>query len=192
MKDIVAGKTPGRNSPSDITLFDTIGVGAEDVALATYVLKRARALNVGVDLPIEPPVREHARWRRPPRRHRTPRLDQHPTPYRKVATNDRHRHARSHLGARPRLGALPRAGGHGARLQAVAAQPHGRRDTRQPEGATRASRRRLAPTCSSSSDGPGRCPTRSGASPPSCTSRSRSTTCSRAASTCSRTVSPAW
>jgi ornithine cyclodeaminase/alanine dehydrogenase-like protein (mu-crystallin family) len=55
MKDIVAGETPGRNSPSDITLFDTIGVGAEDVALATYVLKRARAHNVGVDLPIEPP-----------------------------------------------------------------------------------------------------------------------------------------
>jgi ornithine cyclodeaminase/alanine dehydrogenase-like protein (mu-crystallin family) len=55
LKDVVGGSVAGRKSASDITLFDTIGVGAEDVALATYVLKRARLLNVGIDMPFEPP-----------------------------------------------------------------------------------------------------------------------------------------
>ncbi|MPZ47840.1 MAG: hypothetical protein GEU75_00720 [Dehalococcoidia bacterium] len=33
---IVGAKVPGRRNATDITLFDTIGVGAEDVAVATY------------------------------------------------------------------------------------------------------------------------------------------------------------
>jgi len=52
IKDIVGGALPGRTSPSDITLFDTIGVGTEDVAVAAHLLRKARALSVGTDLPI--------------------------------------------------------------------------------------------------------------------------------------------
>jgi len=55
LKDIVGGAAKGRNSPGEITLFDTIGVGAEDVAVATFLLKKARELGVGTELPFEPP-----------------------------------------------------------------------------------------------------------------------------------------
>jgi ornithine cyclodeaminase/alanine dehydrogenase len=44
-----------RKSQDDITLFDTIGVGAEDVAVATYALKKARERGVGIEMPFEPP-----------------------------------------------------------------------------------------------------------------------------------------
>jgi alanine dehydrogenase len=57
MKDVIAGAVPGRTRPDEITLLDSIGVGAEDVALATYVLKKARSLSkeIGVEMPFEPP-----------------------------------------------------------------------------------------------------------------------------------------
>jgi len=57
MKDIVVGTVPGRKDAAEITLLDSIGVGAEDVALATYVLKKARALStpIGIEMPFEPP-----------------------------------------------------------------------------------------------------------------------------------------
>ena len=55
MKDVVSGTVKGRNSASEITLFDTIGVGAEDVAMAAYFLKKARAMGVGQEMPFEPP-----------------------------------------------------------------------------------------------------------------------------------------
>jgi len=56
MQDIIAGGTPGRRDAAEITLLDSIGVGAEDVALATYILKKAREVGgVGVEMPFEPP-----------------------------------------------------------------------------------------------------------------------------------------
>ena len=61
MKDIVGGKVPGRNNATDITIFDTIGVGAEDVAVATYLLRKARELGVGIDLPFELPYMSNRR-----------------------------------------------------------------------------------------------------------------------------------
>lgn len=54
LKDIVSGEITGRQSESDITLFDTIGVGAEDVAIATYVIRKAREVGVGIEMPFEP------------------------------------------------------------------------------------------------------------------------------------------
>ena len=55
LKDVLDGSVKVRSADGDITLFDTIGVGAEDVAVATYALKRARARGVGIELPFEPP-----------------------------------------------------------------------------------------------------------------------------------------
>jgi alanine dehydrogenase len=52
LKDIVSGQVPGRDSADEITLFDTIGIGSEDVALATYALAKARELGGGVELPL--------------------------------------------------------------------------------------------------------------------------------------------
>ena len=52
LKDIVSGRIPGRKTAAEITLFDTIGIGSEDVALATYALKMARTQECGQVLPL--------------------------------------------------------------------------------------------------------------------------------------------
>lgn len=48
---IVAGATPGRHDPSEITLFKSLGIALEDVAVAglVYSLARARGLGQEVD-----------------------------------------------------------------------------------------------------------------------------------------------
>lgn len=48
---IVAGQTPGRTSDSDITIFKSLGVACEDVALALTVYERALKSSAGVKLP---------------------------------------------------------------------------------------------------------------------------------------------
>jgi alanine dehydrogenase len=55
LKDVVSGVVPARRSPSDITLFTSIGTGAQDVAIASVVLRKAREAGIGVDLPLPPP-----------------------------------------------------------------------------------------------------------------------------------------
>jgi ornithine cyclodeaminase/alanine dehydrogenase-like protein (mu-crystallin family) len=52
MHDIVSGRVKGRPSEDAITIVDTIGVGAEDVAVAAHVLQKARERGVGVELPM--------------------------------------------------------------------------------------------------------------------------------------------
>lgn len=52
LKDLVKGYVPGRVDDREINLFDSIGVGAEDVAMANHVLKLARERGVGTDLPL--------------------------------------------------------------------------------------------------------------------------------------------
>lgn len=52
LKDIVGGQVPGRASPNEINLFDSIGVGTEDIAIASFALKKARELNLGQALPM--------------------------------------------------------------------------------------------------------------------------------------------
>jgi alanine dehydrogenase len=55
LKDVVSGLIPARQNADEITLFDSIGTGAEDVALATLALEKARAQGLGVELPLPPP-----------------------------------------------------------------------------------------------------------------------------------------
>lgn len=47
LSDVVQGKTPGRTSAADITVFKSLGIGLEDVALGALVYERAIARNVG-------------------------------------------------------------------------------------------------------------------------------------------------
>lgn len=54
LKDVVAGKVTVRQERDDITLLDTIGVGAEDVAIATFALRKARETGIGIEMPFEP------------------------------------------------------------------------------------------------------------------------------------------
>lgn len=52
LHEVVSGRVPGRPSDDAITLFESQGVGIEDAAASAYVLERARAAGVGVELPF--------------------------------------------------------------------------------------------------------------------------------------------
>jgi ornithine cyclodeaminase/alanine dehydrogenase-like protein (mu-crystallin family) len=45
--DVVAGKVRGRNAPSDITVFKSLGIALEDIAFAELVYRRALAAEAG-------------------------------------------------------------------------------------------------------------------------------------------------
>jgi alanine dehydrogenase len=49
--DIVAGTTPGRKSANDITLFKSLGVAIEDVALSIRAYEKAKQQGLGRALP---------------------------------------------------------------------------------------------------------------------------------------------
>jgi ornithine cyclodeaminase/alanine dehydrogenase-like protein (mu-crystallin family) len=44
---IVANRAPGRASPQDITLFKSLGIGLEDIAVGASVLEKAKAAGIG-------------------------------------------------------------------------------------------------------------------------------------------------
>ena len=50
--ELVTGKAQGRGSPSDLTLFKSLGIALEDVAFAEVVYQRALAAGVGRPMPI--------------------------------------------------------------------------------------------------------------------------------------------
>jgi ornithine cyclodeaminase/alanine dehydrogenase-like protein (mu-crystallin family) len=52
LKDIVSGKVPARASVDEINLFDTIGVGTEDIAIATFALQKAEKLGAGREIDL--------------------------------------------------------------------------------------------------------------------------------------------
>lgn len=45
--EVLTGAKPGRTSPEEITLFKSLGIGAEDLFSAGYVFKKAREKDVG-------------------------------------------------------------------------------------------------------------------------------------------------
>jgi alanine dehydrogenase len=54
LQDLVAGKLPGRTSPDQITLFNNnTGAGTQFAAVGSAVVKRARAMGLGRELPTE-------------------------------------------------------------------------------------------------------------------------------------------
>ncbi|MBI4590063.1 MAG: hypothetical protein HY725_14610 [Candidatus Rokubacteria bacterium] len=46
--EVVTRRAPGRTSPDQVTLFKSIGVAIEDVALAAFVYEKAAARDTGV------------------------------------------------------------------------------------------------------------------------------------------------
>lgn len=52
LSDVVAGRAPGRATRDEITLFESQGLGLEDLAVACHVVRRARELGRGVEIPI--------------------------------------------------------------------------------------------------------------------------------------------
>ncbi|MDQ6713562.1 MAG: ornithine cyclodeaminase family protein [Candidatus Dormibacteraeota bacterium] len=45
--EVIIGKNPGRRSPTELTLFKSLGIAVEDVASAAYLLRRARETGTG-------------------------------------------------------------------------------------------------------------------------------------------------
>ncbi len=52
LADVVSGQQTGRATPEDITLFKSVGLAIEDVALAKAIYDRAQSENVGQQLPF--------------------------------------------------------------------------------------------------------------------------------------------
>lgn len=50
--DVIVGRATGRATPDDITLFKSVGLAIEDIALAGAILKRARSAGIGRPLPF--------------------------------------------------------------------------------------------------------------------------------------------
>jgi len=49
---LVSGRTTGRTSDEDITVFKSSGIALEDVAVGSYVFERAREQGIGAALPL--------------------------------------------------------------------------------------------------------------------------------------------
>ena len=52
LADVVSGRAVGRSRPESISLFKSVGLALEDVALAGKLLELARAAGVGTELPL--------------------------------------------------------------------------------------------------------------------------------------------
>lgn len=52
LSDVVGGLVPGRTSPEQITLFESQGLGLEDLAVASVILDLAQRRGVGMEIPL--------------------------------------------------------------------------------------------------------------------------------------------
>jgi ornithine cyclodeaminase/alanine dehydrogenase-like protein (mu-crystallin family) len=50
--DVVSGKIRGRKADDEITLFKSLGVAIEDVAVGSIIYERAREEHIGTELPL--------------------------------------------------------------------------------------------------------------------------------------------
>lgn len=52
LSHILIGRSPGRESPQDVTVYKSLGLGVEDIAVAAKVVEQARQNGVGRELPV--------------------------------------------------------------------------------------------------------------------------------------------
>ncbi len=52
LSDVICGRTPGRTSGDEITLFDSTGLAIQDVAVAALVYERAKSKGAGAEVDI--------------------------------------------------------------------------------------------------------------------------------------------
>ncbi len=50
--EVLLGRDPGRRSPDEITVFESLGIAVEDVAVGQRLLEKARAAGVGVEVDL--------------------------------------------------------------------------------------------------------------------------------------------
>ena len=51
---VLAGQAAGRQSASDVTVFDSVGFALEDYAALRYIHQRATAENLGIEVELVP------------------------------------------------------------------------------------------------------------------------------------------
>lgn len=51
---MLAGQAAGRQSASDVTVFDSVGFALEDYAALRYIHQRATAENLGIEVELVP------------------------------------------------------------------------------------------------------------------------------------------
>jgi ornithine cyclodeaminase/alanine dehydrogenase len=49
---LLVGRYPGRQTPSDLTIFKSLGIGIEDIAVAARVVELARKQGLGRELGV--------------------------------------------------------------------------------------------------------------------------------------------
>ena len=52
LKDVIAGRVPGRATQEGVTLFESMGVALEDIAAADLVYRKAKEQGIGQELPF--------------------------------------------------------------------------------------------------------------------------------------------
>ena len=52
LQDVIAGHAPGRRAATDITLFKSLGIAAQDLAVGQAALASARALGLGTEVDL--------------------------------------------------------------------------------------------------------------------------------------------
>ena len=54
--EVITGRAPGRTSPRQITLYESMGMGVQDLYVGVTVLELARAAGIGTPLPLAAPA----------------------------------------------------------------------------------------------------------------------------------------
>lgn len=50
--DLVRGVQPGRQVADEVTLFKSVGIAVQDVAVASHIYTRARELGIGIEIDV--------------------------------------------------------------------------------------------------------------------------------------------
>jgi ornithine cyclodeaminase/alanine dehydrogenase len=50
--EVIVGAKPGRTGPGDVTLFNSVGIAMQDLAIGALILERARARGVGTEIDL--------------------------------------------------------------------------------------------------------------------------------------------
>lgn len=50
--DVITGKAPGRSSDDEITLFNSVGLALQDIAICALMVQRARAKGIGLEVDL--------------------------------------------------------------------------------------------------------------------------------------------
>ena len=53
LSDVVGGRQPGRTAADEITLFESQGLGLEDLAVAAVLLEQAAKRGIGIEIPLQ-------------------------------------------------------------------------------------------------------------------------------------------